>query len=408
MRSGRADVIAVVDAADEQWTAGGQVSRTMARSIMASPASAGRTLLFVSRRAQQSDDDLAHRGIEIVDLAARGDVSRTGSRRWAASSSDIDRKARRALSLPDSSDPLAYLRRRKPDAVLPLMSAPFRPRLAGSVGWIADFQHRAMPEFFSASEASLRDRTYERLAERCRVVLLSSDAMAQVFRSIYPANSHKARVLSFPSALTFVAEAADAGAVASLYNLPERYVLVANQFWQHKNHDIVVDAVAAARDAGVAIPVVMSGMPADYRDPANRTVSNLLQRIAKAGLSGQVIVLGQVPYDHLVALLRCAAVVLQPSRYEGWSTSVEDAKALAIPLVCSDIAVHREQAADFDASFFNCNDPGSLADVLQSVWASASRPSQAARDVALRQALNRAEVYGAGLIDACDAAVASG
>ena len=40
----------------------------------------------------------------------------------------------------------------KLDAVLPMLSVPRRPRLPGTVGWITDFQHRAMPEFFSSQD----------------------------------------------------------------------------------------------------------------------------------------------------------------------------------------------------------------------------------------------------------------
>ncbi|HEY3924896.1 MAG TPA: glycosyltransferase family 1 protein [Acidothermaceae bacterium] len=411
----KASCIAVVDAGGDDWTAGGQVSRMMARSISACAAASDRSVLFVSRRVQAGDATLTELGIEVVDLAPSSAKSGQ-SRSWGESRSATDRKIRRALSLPDAIDPLAYLRTRKPDAVLPLMSAPLRPRLAGSVGWIADFQHRAMPEFFSAAERADRDRTYAKVAARCHVVLVSSDAMAEQFRAIYPMQSSKLRVLPFPSALAFATAASDASgdangdantdadAVRSLYHLPPRFVLVANQFWQHKNHGLVVDAVAEASNAGVAIPVVMTGLPADNRDPANRYVSDLLQRIAKAGLSGQVIVLGQVPYAHFIALMRSASLLLQPSRYEGWNTSIEDAKALGTPLLCSDIPVHREQAAEFGACFFDVESAGSLAKMLQSMWASAQAPSPKATQAAQERARERTEIYGVGLLDACDTA----
>jgi glycosyltransferase involved in cell wall biosynthesis len=405
--AGVARCIAVVDAGGDEWTAGGQVSRMIARSISAAAASSDRSVVFVSRKAQPDDARLTKMGIEVVDLAASNSTASNRFRRWAGSRSVTDRKVRRALSLPDTADPLAYLRSRNPDAVLPLLSAPLRPRFAGSVGWIPDFQYRAMPEYFSAAERSVRDQNSARVAGRSRVVLVSSNAMAEQFRAIYPMHSAKLKVLPFPSALAFTTLDDGAEEIARLYHLPPRFVLVANQFWQHKNHGLVVDAIAEAASAGVAIPVVMTGLPADYRDPANRTVSTVLQRIAKAGLNGQVIVLGQVPYDHLVALMRCAAVILQPSRYEGWNTSVEDAKALGTSLLCSDIPVHREQAAEFGAQFFDVESASSLAKVLQSMWASAQAPSPEVTQLAHERARQRTEIYGVGLLDACDAAAAA-
>ena len=72
----------------------------------------------------------------------------------------------------------------------------------------------------------------------------------------------------------------------------------------------------------------------------------MLQAIATADLAGQIIFLGQIPYADLVNLMRAAAVVIQPSLFEGWCTIVQDAKAIGRPLICSDLSVHREQAPD--------------------------------------------------------------
>ena len=403
-RTGRADRIAVVDAAAARWTAGGQVTRTMARSLVAAGATKDRSVVFVSASAQPGDEELSIGGIDVVNLGGALDDSAGGRGRWGSSQSAFERKVRRALSLPDGADPLAYLRGTKLDAVLPMLSVPPRPRLPGTVGWITDFQHRAMPEFFSPQECATRERSYARLVRRSAVVLLSSQAMAADFARYYPSHSHKARVLPFPSPLAFSTVGRDATSAPLTYNLPARYALVANQFWQHKNHELVVEAVARAKGAGVEIPVVMTGLPSDYRDSANRTVSRVLQRIAKAGLGGQVIVLGQVPYEDLVELMNCAEVIIQPSRYEGWSTSVEDAKALGIPLLCSDIPVHREQAMSFGSRFFKTDDADSMAEVLAALWGSARRPTTNATERALAGARDRAELYGCGLVEACDAA----
>ena len=122
-----------------------------------------------------------------------------------------------------------------------------------------------------------------------------------------------------------------------------------NQFWAHKNHEIVPDALARAP----GIPVVMVGRPADYRDRRNPSMSRLLQRIATAGVSDRVFLLGEVPFADLVSLLRVAAVVLQPSRFEGWSTTVEDAKAYTRPWT---VRVNYRLIPDQQLIEFVCNE----------------------------------------------------
>jgi glycosyltransferase involved in cell wall biosynthesis len=173
----------------------------------------------------------------------------------------------------------------------------------------------------------------------------------------------------------------------------------------HKNHLVALEAVRRARERGCEIPVVMTGLPSDHRDPSNGTISALLQAIAAGGLHGQVFVLGQVPFPDLIDLLRRAAVVIQPSRFEGWSTSVQDAKALGRPLLCSDLAVHREQAPQA-RGFFDLDDPDSLATLLTNLWPTlASGPDPAAELDAISRERAFAAEHGRQLIELCREAV---
>jgi glycosyltransferase involved in cell wall biosynthesis len=46
------------------------------------------------------------------------------------------------------------------------------------------------------------------------------------------------------------------------------------------------------------------------------------------------------------ALMRVSTALINPSLSEGWSTPVEEAKSLGVPMLLSDLRVHREQAGD--------------------------------------------------------------
>jgi glycosyltransferase involved in cell wall biosynthesis len=67
--------------------------------------------------------------------------------------------------------------------------------------------------------------------------------------------------------------------------------------------------------------------------------------------------------------------MINPSRFEGWSTPIEEAKAFSTPLLLSDIAIHREQAPL--ARFFDPASPATLATALfeTAKEAPAPRPS---------------------------------
>jgi hypothetical protein len=113
-----------------------------------------------------------------------------------------------------------------------------------------------------------------------------------------------------------------------------------------------------------------------------------------------ISVLGEVPFEDLLSLLRCASLVIQPSEFEGWSTTVEDAIALGRPLTCSDIATHREQAPD--AAFFGVNDAATLAGYLaKRDWSNGAWQGSAAEARSLDVERVRGCKWGAQLAELC-------
>jgi glycosyltransferase involved in cell wall biosynthesis len=86
-----------------------------------------------------------------------------------------------------------------------------------------------------------------------------------------------------------------------------------------------------------------------------------------------------IPMHHVYALLRMSTALINPSCFEGWSTTVEEAKSFGVPMILSDIDVHREQTGG-TARYFGINDSETLADHLSDV-------SQAAQPVAVRDLL---------------------
>lgn len=287
--------------------------------------------------------------------------------------------------------------------LLHLFEAPFPPDGSlGVVGWIADFQHFRLPEFFPAPEIRERDEAFQKIISRSdRLMMSSGDAERDCVR-FSPQAAGKTRVHRFPSGLVMeTLPEDDVRSVIDKYHLPEKFALVANQFWSHKNHAVVIEAVRLAALRGVRIPLVLTGLPADYRDPANAVVSRILQDISRGNLRNHVIPLARVPYGDLIALMRAAAVVVQPSRFEGWSTVVQDAKALGRPLICSGISVHREQAPTA-VGFFDPLVPEELAELLMAEWSGLKAgPDRDGEHTAMKAEKSFAEEYGEALWCLC-------
>jgi glycosyltransferase involved in cell wall biosynthesis len=112
------------------------------------------------------------------------------------------------------------------------------------------------------------------------------------------------------------------------------------------------------------ITVVCTGNTHDPRQPLHFT--QLMARRDALGLQAAFRVLGVVPYADMQGLMRHACAVINPSRFEGWSTSVEEAKSMNQAVLLSDLPVHREQAPT-DATYFAVDDARALADAMLAV-----------------------------------------
>jgi glycosyltransferase involved in cell wall biosynthesis len=346
--------IALVHHGTEGWSAGGTFLRMLAHSLGAACADVG---------------------VELYALLPPHDFSVTGSAPVTRIAIEpprplrdaLGRRLRPVVGKPHRSSIVRTARRHGISVVLLSATFPDEAYHLRSIGWIPDFQHVHLPGFFVEQELRDRNRAFLELARNAQLLLLNSANAGEDFAAFAPAYAAKARVVPFPSLYAFEPPDPATARAHETFNLPRKFVLVANQFWQHKNHLVMLEAIRRLRDTGVTIPVAMVGLPLETRDPLNRPISDVLQSVARWRLSDEVSVLGLVHRADLTDLLQTAALVVQPSRFEGWSTVVQDCKALGRPLVCSDIDVHREQAPEA-LGFFPPDSPEALAELLLRHW----------------------------------------
>jgi glycosyltransferase involved in cell wall biosynthesis len=233
------------------------------------------------------------------------------------------------------------------------------------LAWIPDFQHRHLPEMFSRSAWLKRELGFRLQLSSRRSVILSSEDAARDCLKYYRVREEKLEVVRFstmPSQVNFKV----AKGTLDRLSLPENFLYMPNQFWRHKNHAIVMDALAILKRRGANIMVACSGNPKGSE--GEKYFRELSSRMATLGLEKNFRFLGMVTdleVRHLMAM--CTAVV-NPSLFEGWSSTVEEAKAIGAPLILSHLSVHREQAGD-KARFFDPHSAEQVAEALQQAWA---------------------------------------
>lgn len=237
-----------------------------------------------------------------------------------------------------------------------------------AVAWIPDLQHRRLPQLFSIAARWRREFGFRMQIGSGRWILLSSNSALRDCLEFYPNAAGRVSVVRFAAGPSPELLTANPSEVAKSYELPENFFYLPNQFWRHKNHQVVIDALAILASRGVEVAVAASG-GSDAREPGH--FDAIMRGVRERGLHKNFRHLGMIPLPHVYALLRASTALINPSRFEGWSTTVEEAKSFGVPMILSDLDVHREQATEA-ASYFGVDDAEALANRLASL---ADRPA---------------------------------
>lgn len=252
------------------------------------------------------------------------------------------------------------------DLFFPMLAAPQFNLHGAHIGWIPDHQEKHLPQYFNADDLYYRKAINGFISTYCDSVLCISHACGNDFRKYYPENADKRRVIHPRAHIAREYLAMEPACVLAKYGLENhQYIYMPNQFWIHKNHKLVFEAWRRLKEAGRNYVLVCTGYPHDYRRPDYH--SELLSYLRDNGLTAQVRILGFINRAEQIQLYRGACAVLQPSLFEGWNTSLEDAKALGKFIIASDIPAQREQCQE-NVVFFNPHDSAHLAEIVIQAW----------------------------------------
>ena len=84
-------------------------------------------------------------------------------------------------------------------------------------------------------------------------------------------------------------------------------------------------------------------------------VNNIKSFVAQNNLNKCIKILGFIDRSEQLRLMKESYAIIQPSLFEGWSTVVEDAKAMNKFIFLSNLPVHKEQSP-VNACYFDPHD----------------------------------------------------
>jgi glycosyltransferase involved in cell wall biosynthesis len=270
------------------------------------------------------------------------------------------------------------------------------------IGWLLDFQYLHLPELFPTIDMTEETRTNQKIIKQSDVVIVSSNDALQDFKRIAPPGyESRAQVMQFVSQPRTVRgdRSATREELERTYAFHGHFFFLPNQFWTHKNHMVVWEAVKLLKNRGIDILVLCTGNTRDYRVRDTTYFDGLLAYLEVNGLQDNVRVLGMIDYEDVLAMMKASVAVINPSRFEGWSSTVEEAKSIGKRVILSRIGVHVEQDPP-GGRFFDPDDARGLSDILADTWAARDDASSARIAETARAALHeRTLAYGTAYLD---------
>lgn len=235
-----------------------------------------------------------------------------------------------------------------------------------------DLQHLHLPENFTAGDIEARNILYPKAAALAGKIIASSRFVADDIVSHGYANQAKVVVIPVtwnPSILEGASSFA-AQKAREIYSLPEQYLFYPAQFWAHKNHWRLVEALSLVRqhDQGKNMHLVLTG---------NRKFSGWDKAYASIkahGLQNIVHCLNRVPTEHLAGLYLASTFCVVPSTFEASSYPVIEAQLLGCPVMCSNITSLPELVANGAGRLF---DPWSVESIAEAILDWIKEPKKA-------------------------------
>lgn len=249
------------------------------------------------------------------------------------------------------------------------------------INWIPDFQSLHYPKLWSDKDLKDTLNLYHKIVKYSDKVVLSSYDALKDFKTFAPNFVAKAHVLQFVSQPDEIEVNDDTvAAILVKHGIKRNFFYLPNQFWSHKNHITAFKAIKILKDKGLNPLLVTSGFMMDYRTN-NETFNILNNYIIANELSENILLLGLIPYQDVLTLFKSAIAILNPSLFEGWSSSVEESKSVGQTIVLSDIPVHREQNPS-KGIYFDPAKESDLAVIMENILQSPNQ-ARSASDVAL-------------------------
>jgi len=142
--------------------------------------------------------------------------------------------------------------------------------------------------------------------------------------------------------------------------LPQKFLFFPGQFWPHKNHDNLIDAVKVLANRGIVVNLAFAGKK-DYN------YDKIAKKISEYGIGNQITFLNFVPNEYLKGIYLKSRGLIMPTFFGPTNIPPLEAIFLGRPVAVSGIYGMMDQLKDASLYF----DPKNVVDIankMETLW----------------------------------------
>ena len=218
--------------------------------------------------------------------------------------------------------------------------------------WIPDFQELHLPENFSFLDKVIRRARVFFCTHFSTKILISSKTVKKDLKSISIQGEKSSLLIKHSVDIPLRSQLKTFSYLKKKYKIKNDYFFLPNHYWKHKNHIVVLKALSGNIEK-IKFQIVSTGNMSDHRHP--KYIKKIKKYLLENKLGNRYKMLKVIPYIDMMSLMYYSIALINPSKSEGWSNTVEQAKAMNKKIILSNIDVHIEQK-DKNCFFFNPDD----------------------------------------------------
>ncbi|MDR2780746.1 MAG: glycosyltransferase family 4 protein [Synergistaceae bacterium] len=216
------------------------------------------------------------------------------------------------------------------------------------------------PEVRNNLEFESREFLYRNVLTKAAAVFVDAESSKEKMARRYGVDLERiyiARFFPFESADSACPDAVDID-VCEKYSIKKPFIFYPAQFWKHKNHSYILEAMSVFK-ANCPIEAVFVG-----NDYGNRSFIEM--RAKELGVYERCHFLGFVPRNEVVFFYKNALALVMPTYFGPTNIPPLEAFYWGCPVCYSDLPGLREQVGDA-AFLMDLSNPGSLAETIETL-----------------------------------------